>query len=160
MVVRLLGKKDRSAVSVPLRLSYNTVDSYTGKIRVIFNETGYQDDWNRALLIGNPAADGMVKRYLKSVNDEQLQEGITSKQATPLFVNIFALLSHFLEERLLSPSLSPSDLLIVARDEVFFETLFFSDEMGGYRGAKLKPWRLLASRRIIVFYLTTFGPRL
>ena len=79
------------------------------------------------MLIGNLAADDMVKRYLKSVNYEQLQAWITSMQANHLFVDIFALLSHFLEERLLSPSLSPSDLSIVAKDEVFSLTTFWGE---------------------------------
>ena len=62
-----VGKKGPVSCKCPLCLSYDTVDSYTGNIRVIFNETGHQDDWNRALLIGNPAADDIVKRYLRAL---------------------------------------------------------------------------------------------
>ena len=129
-----MGQKGPSVCQCPLRLSYNTVDSYVGKLRSIFNEIGRQGDWNRALLIGNPASDSLVKQYLKSVSEEQLQARVTPKQATPFFVDKLATLSHFLEKRLLSPSLTPTDLFIVARDQAFFKTLFFSGDRGGDLG--------------------------
>ena len=31
------------------------------------SEAGRQGDWNRALCLGNPAADDLVKQYLKAV---------------------------------------------------------------------------------------------
>ena len=36
-----------------------------GKLRSIFSDIGRQGDWNRTLLIGNPASDLLVKQYLK-----------------------------------------------------------------------------------------------
>ncbi len=59
------GQKGSSDCHCPFRLSYNTVDSYIGKLRSIFNESGRQGDWNRTLTL------------------EQLQARITPKQATP-----------------------------------------------------------------------------
>jgi len=129
-----LGQRGSSNCQCPLRLSYNTVDSYIGKLRSIFNEMGRQGDWNRTLLLGNPASDDLVKQYLKSVTQEQLQARITPKQATPLFVDKLASLSHFLEKRLLSTSLTPTELFITARDQAFFKTLFFSGDRGGDLG--------------------------
>ena len=51
----------------PRRLTYSTVDSYIGKLHSIFAEAGRQGDWNRTLLLGNPATDNLVKIYLKSL---------------------------------------------------------------------------------------------
>lgn len=129
-----LGQRGSASCKCPFRLSYNTVDSYIGKLRAIFNEMGRQGDWNRAFLVGNPASDVLVKQYLKSVTEEQLKARVTPKQATPLFVDKLALLSHFLEKRLLSASLTPTELFIVARDQAFFKTLFFSGDRGGDLG--------------------------
>ena len=49
----------------PRHLAYSTVDSYIGKLRSIFTEAGRQGDWNRTLLLANPADDDLVKIYLK-----------------------------------------------------------------------------------------------
>lgn len=40
----------------PWRLSYNTVDSYIGKLRAIFRDAGRQGDWNKLWAIGDPAS--------------------------------------------------------------------------------------------------------
>ena len=129
-----LGRRGSADCSCPRRLSYNTVDSYIGKLRSIFNEVGRQGEWNRALLIGNPASDSRIKQYLKSITEEQLKARVSPKQVTPLFVDKLALLSNFLEKRILSPSLTPSELFVVARDQAFFKTLFFSGNRGGDLG--------------------------
>ena len=76
----------------------------------------------------------MFKQYLKSVTQEQLQARITPIQATPLFVDKLASLSHLLDKRLLSTSLTPAELFIVGRDQAFFKTLFFSGDRGGDLG--------------------------
>ena len=46
----------------PIRLAYGTVDSLIGKLRAIFNEEG---EWDPRLLIGNPATDLSLKKYLR-----------------------------------------------------------------------------------------------
>ena len=60
----------------PSRLSYNTVDSYIGKLRAIFHATGRDGEWDRRLCLGNPATDQQVKDYLRLVTAEQLQARI------------------------------------------------------------------------------------
>lgn len=87
------------------------MDSYIGKVRSIFNEMGRQGDWNRTLLIGNPASDDLVKQYLKSVTQEQLQARITPIQATPLFVDKLASLSHLIESVSFQPLLRQQSCL-------------------------------------------------
>ena len=111
-----------------------TVDSYIGKLRSIFSEVGRQGNWNRTLLIGNPASDSLVKQYLKAVTEEQLQSRITPKQATPLFIDKLFFLSTHLDKRLLKTSLPPTELFILARDQAYFKALFFSGDRGGDLG--------------------------
>ena len=136
------------------------MDSYIGKLRSIFSDFGRQGDWNRTLLLGNPAASLKVKQYLKEVTAEQLQARITPKQATPLFLDKLLLLSRHLEKRLLLPSLTPSEIFITARDQAFFKTLFFS----GVRGRDLGQVKTSEIARFpddnVFFYLITSGERL
>ena len=49
----------------PKRLAFKTVDSYIGKLRAIFKETGRGGKWNSMLGLGNPAASPEVQKYLK-----------------------------------------------------------------------------------------------
>ena len=105
------GQKGASHCNCPSRLSYNTVDSYIGKLRAVFKKIGRQNDWDVSLGLGNPAASLPVKEYLKSVTAEQLEARIIPKQATPLFVNKLLLLSRHLDRTLKEPNLSPSSLL-------------------------------------------------
>jgi hypothetical protein len=65
-----LGEKGIFPCQCPVHLAYSTVDSYIGKLRSIFSEAGHQGDWNRALCLGNQAADDFVKQYLKAVTAE------------------------------------------------------------------------------------------
>lgn len=51
------GRRGSTTCACPSRLSYNTVDSYIGKLRAIFQEAGRKGDWDARLNIGNPAAD-------------------------------------------------------------------------------------------------------
>ena len=80
-----LGKKGSFKCGCPLRLSYNTVDSYIGKLRAIFHAVGRRGEWDLRLGLGNPTADSSVKDYLRLVTTEQLQALVTPRQATPLF---------------------------------------------------------------------------
>ena len=75
-----------------------------------------------------------VKEYLKSVTAEQLEARIIPKQATPLFLNKLLLLSRHLDRKLKEPNLSPSSLFVIARDQAFFKTLFFSGDRGSDLG--------------------------
>lgn len=120
--------KGHGVCECPLRLAYGTVDSYIGKLRAIFNKRGRQGEWNRPLVVGNPATDHSVKQYLKAVTAEQLQARITPKQATPLFINKLTSLAHLLDKQILLNALSPTDLFIRAGDQAFFKTLFFSGD--------------------------------
>lgn len=128
------GQKGVSPCECPIRLSYNTVDSCVGKLRAIFKSIGRQGDWDFALGLGNPAASLPVKEYLKAVTAEQLQALVTPKQATPLFVNKLLLLSRHLDRKMMEPKLSPTALFILARDQAFFKTLFFSGDRGNDLG--------------------------
>lgn len=129
-----LGKKNIHPCKCPLRLSYKTVDSYVGKLRAIFRSIGRQGDWDATLGLGNPAASLPVKEYLKSVTAEQLQARVTSKQATPLFLDKLLLLSRHLDRKMSSPSVTPTNLFILARDQAFFKSLFFSADRGNDLG--------------------------
>lgn len=56
-----LGRKGKFVCGCPLHLSYNTVDSYIGKLRSIFLSIGRDGEWDKRLGFGNPAADKIVK---------------------------------------------------------------------------------------------------
>ena len=109
-------------------------NSYIGKLRSIFAEAGRQGDWNRTLLLGNPAAEDLVKIYLKQVTAEQLQARVTPKQAVPLFPDKLLLLSNLLTKRHATPNLYPSERFVTARDPAFFKTLFYSGDRAGDLG--------------------------
>ena len=91
------------------------------------------------LLLGNPATDLLVKQYLKEVTAEQLQARVTPKQSSPIFLDKLFLLSRHLEKRLLLSSLTPSEIFVIARDQAFFKTLFFSGDRGGDVGQVKTP---------------------
>ena len=110
-----------------------------GKLRSIFSDIGRQGDWNRTLLIGNPASDLLVKQYLKEFTPEQLRASIAPKQAVPLFVDKLLLFSRHIEKSLLLSSLSPTEMFVPARDQAFFKALFFSGDRGGDLGLDLVP---------------------
>lgn len=129
-----LGKRGLQSCGCPRRLAYGTVDSYIGKLRSILSEAGHQGDWNRSLLLGNPATDDRVKAYLKQVTAEQLQARVTPKQATPLFPDKLLSLSRHLDQRLVLPHLSPTEIFIIARDQAYFKCLFYSGDRAGDLG--------------------------
>ena len=115
-------------------MAYSTVDSYIGKLRSIFSDIRRQGDWNRTLLIGNPGSDLLLKQYLKESTAEQLRASIAPKQAVPLFADKLLLLSRHIKKRLLLSSLSPTEMFVTARDQAFFQALFFSGDRGGDLG--------------------------
>ena len=131
------GRTQGSSCDCPVRLSFNTVDSYVGKLRAIFKAMGRQGDWDQTISVGNPAASLLVKEYLKAVTSEQLQARITPKQTTPLFIDKLLLLSRYLERRMMDSKLSPTSLFILARDQAYFKTLFFSGDRANDLGLVL-----------------------
>jgi len=131
------GQRGCPSCECPKRLSYKTVDSYIGKLRSIFHALGRDGEWDRRLGLGNPAADKSVKDYLRLVTAEKLQARVTPKQATPFFVNKLTQLSSYLERELQS-SKSPIQCFIIARDQAYLKTAFFSgDHPGDLRQVKV-----------------------
>ena len=115
-----IGQQDRHPCGCPLQLSYNTVDSYIGKLRSIFHAIGRDGEWDRRLALGNPAEDKSVKDYLRMVTPEQLRARVTLKQAAPFFVDTLTQLSLFLERRLAQSDM-PLKSFIIARDQAYFK---------------------------------------
>ena len=112
-----LGKRDVHPCGCPVRLSFNTVDSFIGILRAIFTGIGRQEEWEISLQLGNPASVLEVKSYLKAFTAEQLQARITVKQAVPLFLPKLRSLARFLNRRMNSPSISAQELYIFPRDQ-------------------------------------------
>lgn len=128
------SRRGVSPCGCPVRLAFGTVDSLLGKLRSIFNEYGRRGDWDPRLLVGNPATDISLKRYLKAVTAEQLQARALPKQATPFFLHDLMNLSQGLSVKLASPLLSPIERFCVLRDQAFFKLLFFSGDRPGDLG--------------------------
>ena len=73
---------------------------------VALKETERCGEWNSMLGLGNPAASPEVQKYLKASTEEQLQAGITPKQAVPLFLPILLLLARFLNRKIAAHSIN------------------------------------------------------
>ena len=130
---QFLGQRGKHTCACLLRLSYNTVDSYIGKLGSIFHAIGRDGELDKRLGLGNPAADKFVKDYLRVVTAEQLRARITPRQATPFFVDKLTQLSLFLERRL-AQCVTPLQSFITARDQAYFKTAFFSGDRPGDLG--------------------------
>ena len=78
--------------------------------------------------LGNPAADKVVKDHLKCATHEQLQARITSKQATPFFIDKLTHLAQHLQRSLDKPGILAIQRFILARDQAYFKTAFFSGD--------------------------------
>lgn len=61
----ILAEGTPSLCQCPLRLAYSTVDPYIGKLHSIFYDFGCPGDWNRTLLLGDPAIDLLVNFRLR-----------------------------------------------------------------------------------------------
>lgn len=131
---QFLGKRGVQSCSCPLRLSHKTVDSYIGKLRSIFHDNGRQGEYDTRMGFGNPATDKMLKDYLRIITAEQLQARITPKQATPFFVDKLVALAQHLDRSLQSPTLTPTQRYILARDQAYFKAVFFSGDRPGDMG--------------------------
>ena len=84
--------------------------------------------------LGNPAPSPEVQKYLKASTEEQLQARITPKQAVPLFLPKLLLLARFLNLKTAAHSINSTGLFILARDQAFFKTFFFSGDRGSDLG--------------------------
>ena len=127
---KFIGQQGRHPCGCPQRLSYKTVDSYIGKLRSILHAEGRDGEWDKRLGLDNPAAIKSVKDCLRLVSAEQLQARITPKQATPFFVVKLTVLSPHLQ-RELEKSTSAIQRFIIARDQAYFKTAFFSGDRPG-----------------------------
>ena len=124
---KFIGQQGRHLCGCPQRLLYKAVDSYKGKLRSIFHADGRDGEWDKRLGLGNPAAEKSVKNYLLLVSAEQLQVRVTPKQATTFFVDKLTMLSLHLQ-RELEKSTSAIQRFIIARDQAYFKTAFFSGD--------------------------------
>ena len=64
------------------------------------------------------------------VTEEQLRARVTPKKATPFFVDKLTQLSLVLKRRL-AQSVSPLQSFIIARDQAYFKTVFYSGDRPG-----------------------------
>lgn len=96
-----------------------------------FHAQGRSGEWDKRLALGNPAADQSVKDYLRCVTREQLQARVTPKQATPFFVHKLTQLSLHLQRKLDNPGISSLQKFVIARDQAYFKTAFFSGDRPG-----------------------------
>ncbi|KAK3747892.1 hypothetical protein QZH41_001356 [Actinostola sp. cb2023] len=104
------------------------------KLRAIFNENGRRGDWDPRLLVGNPATDISLRRYIKVITAEQLQARTLPKQATPFFVSDLVRLGRGINAKLASGNLSPIEIYCILRDQAYFKILFFSGDRPGDLG--------------------------
>ena len=133
MGCEFLGQKGKHSCDCPMRLSYKTVDSYIGKLRAIFHANGRNGEWDKRLGLGNPASDKQIKDYLRLVTAEQLQARVTPKQATPFFVDKLTRLAEHLQRSLVSAE-NNIERFIIARDQAYLKTVFFSGDRPGDLG--------------------------
>ena len=133
MGCEFLGQKGKHSCDCPMRLSYKTVDSYIGKLRAIFHANGRNGEWDKRLGLGNPASDKQIKDYLRLVTAEQLQARVTPKQATPFFVDKLTRLAEHLQRSLVSVE-NNIERFIIARDQAYLKTVFFSGDRPGDLG--------------------------
>lgn len=113
-----------------MRLSYKKMDSYIGKLKSIFHANGRDGEKDRLFRLGNPAADKLVKDFLRLVTAEKLQSRVNPKQATPFFLDKLTCLVEHLQ-RPLENAKSNIERFIVASDQVYFKTVFFSGFRSG-----------------------------
>ncbi len=67
------------------------------------------------------------------VNAEKLKTRVTPKQATPFFVDKLSQLSLLLKRRL-AQSVLPFQSLVIARDQAYVKTVFFTGDRPGDLG--------------------------
>ena len=97
---KYIGQAGRYTCGCPIRLFYKSVNCYVGKLRAILHSIGRDGEWDKRLVLGNPASDKSVKDFLRLVTAEQLQARVTPKQATPFFVDKLTQLCSHLDAKL------------------------------------------------------------
>ena len=88
-----LSSCSRKICNCTKRLAAGTVDSYIGKLRSIFNKLGRAG-------MSNPLSHPTIKEYLTFVREGQAQQPLPTRQAVPLFYNIFVRLITYLRGRI------------------------------------------------------------
>ena len=129
-----LGKRGTFDCACPIRVSYKTVDSYIGKLRATFHAAGREGEWDGRLGLGKPAAGKSVEEFLRLVTAEELQARVTPKQASPFFVVKLAQLSDYIDRNLQSPNITPTRRFVIAREQAYFNVVFFSGDRPGDMG--------------------------
>lgn len=104
--------------------------SYISKLRAIFHTLGRTGEWDRRLDLGNPTTEKSLKDYLREVTMEELQAQVQPKQANPSYIDKLDRLVTHIELSMESPSISPIQRFILARDQAYFKAVFFSGDMG------------------------------
>ena len=122
------GTKKSLKCVCPTRLAFGTVESLVGKLRAIFAALGRGSDDSGLPGYGNPAASRVVKDYLTSVREEQLQARISPSQAEPFFLTDLVAVAEHICSRLKEPGLTPKQIFILARDQAFLKVLFFAGD--------------------------------
>ena len=84
--------------------------------------------------MGNPAAHCSVKRYQSLVLEEQTTARTFPTQAIPIFLDKLRIICSYLRDRIVTPSLKPSNIYILSRDLAFFSLDFFSGDRGSDLG--------------------------
>jgi hypothetical protein len=97
----------------------------------IFSALGRDGEWDMKLGLRNPAADKVVRDYLRSVTADQLKARVTPKQATPFLIDKLDRLALHLNRLAEVTTISPSQRFLIARDQVYFKAVFFSGDRPG-----------------------------
>ena len=104
------------------RLAAGTVDSYIGKLRLIFNKLS-------RVGMSNPLSHPTIKEYLKFVREEQAQQSLRPRQAVPLFYDKLFRLITYLRGRIAEGSeFSPLNKYLLVRVITFFVVDFYNGE--------------------------------
>ena len=90
------------------------------KLRTIFSQNNRVGEWDLLLNIANPVNSLIVKQYLSSVKAEQLQAWSTPSQAKPFLLPRLQDLSIYPHDRLSEAGVTPQQIFIFSRDQVFF----------------------------------------
>lgn len=122
------GSATRGPCSCPNRLAAGSVDSTIGKLRAIFNSLDRSGEWDDRRGWGNPASHYSVKQYLKSIQREQTEARVPTKQETPVFFDKFLRIVNHLRELLSSNASTAIQKYIYSRDLAFFTLQFFTGQ--------------------------------
>lgn len=80
-----LGQRDNFTCGYPNRLAAATVEQIILQLVTIFEDLGVGRTWDTFSKSGNPAAEALVKKYLKLIQEDQAKAHILPKKAKPIF---------------------------------------------------------------------------